>query len=197
MNYLAHAYLSFNHPEILIGNMISDFVKGKKKFDYPAQILNGINLHRFIDTFTDEHEATREAKEYLRPAVGLYAGAFVDVAYDHFLANDAHEFSDTLLQQHAQDTYDVLLSFQHILPAPFKAMLPYMTTQNWLYNYKTLSGTQSSFGGVTRRAKYLDNSSEVFRLFEKHYLSLQNCYNAFFPSLKVYATHQFKELIAS
>ncbi len=35
MNYLAHAYLSFNDPEILVGNMISDFVKGKKKFDYP------------------------------------------------------------------------------------------------------------------------------------------------------------------
>lgn len=30
MNYLAHAYLSFDEPEILVGNMISDFVKGKK-----------------------------------------------------------------------------------------------------------------------------------------------------------------------
>ena len=31
MNYLAHAYLSFGDPDILAGNMISDFVKGKKK----------------------------------------------------------------------------------------------------------------------------------------------------------------------
>jgi len=30
MNYLAHAYLSFDHEEILVGNLISDFVKGKK-----------------------------------------------------------------------------------------------------------------------------------------------------------------------
>jgi hypothetical protein len=29
MNYLAHAYLSFNEPDILVGNLISDFVKGK------------------------------------------------------------------------------------------------------------------------------------------------------------------------
>jgi acyl carrier protein phosphodiesterase len=34
MNYLAHAYLSFNEPGILTGNMISDFVKGKRKYDY-------------------------------------------------------------------------------------------------------------------------------------------------------------------
>ena len=53
MNYLAHAYLSFNDQEILTGNMISDFVKGKKKFDYPSRIQAGINLHRLIDNFTD------------------------------------------------------------------------------------------------------------------------------------------------
>lgn len=42
--------------------MISDYVKGKKKFDYPPDIQKGIMLHRAIDTFTDFHEATKEAK---------------------------------------------------------------------------------------------------------------------------------------
>jgi acyl carrier protein phosphodiesterase len=51
MNYLAHAYLSFKHEDILLGNLISDFVKGKKKFDYPLLIQKGITLHRNIDTF--------------------------------------------------------------------------------------------------------------------------------------------------
>ena len=88
MNYLAHAYLSFNDPEILTGNLISDFVKGKKKFDYPRGIQNGITLHRAIDNFTDTHETTRQAKEVFRPHYRLYAGAFVDVVYDHYLAND-------------------------------------------------------------------------------------------------------------
>ena len=46
MNYLAHAYLSFDDAEILTGNIISDFVKGKKKFDYPSRIQAGIKLHR-------------------------------------------------------------------------------------------------------------------------------------------------------
>ncbi len=73
--------------------MISDFVKGKKKFDYPVAIHNGIMLHRYIDTFTDEHEATKEAKQVFRPAYRLYSGAFVDVVYDHFLATDENEFT--------------------------------------------------------------------------------------------------------
>src|SRR3989442_7909269 len=92
MNYLAHAYLSFNQPEILVGNMISDFIKGKKQFDYPVSIQKGIRLHRDIDTFTDAHPATQQLKSFFRPHYRLYAGAFGDIVYDHFLALDPNEF---------------------------------------------------------------------------------------------------------
>jgi acyl carrier protein phosphodiesterase len=94
VNYLAHAYLSFGIPEIAVGNLISDFVKGKKKLDYPETIQKGISLHRAIDTFTDGHEITRQAKVFFKQDYGLYAGALTDVVYDHFLANDPQEFPD-------------------------------------------------------------------------------------------------------
>lgn len=194
MNFLAHAYLSFNHPEILVGNMISDFVKGKRKFDYTPGIQQGINLHRQIDAFTDLHEATKEASAFLKPAVGLYAGAFVDVAYDHFLANDINEFSDASLLQHASETYAVLSANHQVLPPVFQKMLPYMQSQNWLYNYKTMSGIESSFGGVVRRASYLTSSAGVLELFQKHYAALQMCYRAFFPFVKAFSQQQIEQL---
>jgi len=194
MNLLAHSYLSFDHSEILVGNMISDFVKGRKKFDYTTDIQKGITLHRLIDTFTDEHEATREAKKFLSPAVGLYAGAFVDVVYDYFLANDQNQFTDLSLQAHATNTYKELNRQVDLMPERFRNMVPYMQSQNWLYNYKSLSGIESSFGGVVRRASYLSSSVEVYELFLKHYTSLENCYNAFFPFVKAYAGSQFEQL---
>src|SRR4051812_3278941 len=187
MNFLAHSYLSFNHPEILVGNMISDFVKGRKKFNYSSGIQQGIHLHRQIDTFTDVHAATKEARTYLKPAVGLYSGAFVDVAYDHFLANDSNEFSSDSLQQTAAGTYEVLSFYKDLLPPVFQQMLPYMQSQNWLYNYRNVSGTRSSFGGVARRAKYIDTAEPVFELFQMHYDALQKCYNAFFPFVKAFS----------
>jgi acyl carrier protein phosphodiesterase len=95
MNYLAHAYLSFEITDITVGNMISDFVKGKQKFDYPFAIQQGITLHRAIDSFTDSHAVTREAKSFFRDPYRLYAGPLVDVAYDHFLANDPLRFPET------------------------------------------------------------------------------------------------------
>ena len=95
MNYLAHAYLSFEITDITVGNMISDFVKGKQKFDYPVAIQHGITLHRAIDSFTDSHAVTRQAKSFFKEAYGLYAGPLVDVVYDHFLANDPLRFPET------------------------------------------------------------------------------------------------------
>ena len=174
--------------------MISDFIKGRKKFDYPPVVQQGIALHRAIDAFTDDHPVTKEARLFFKPAVGLYSGAFVDVSYDHFLANDPYQFKGDGLSLFTEDTYRTLLAYKGILPDDFRGMLPYMTTQNWLYNYSNRRGIESSFGGVVRRARYMTDSSEVFSLFSQHYEALQKCYNEFFPSLKEFTVQQLKDL---
>jgi len=194
MNYLAHAYLSFQRPPIVVGNMVSDFIKGRKKFDYAADIQRGINLHRMIDTFTDEHTATKAAKQFFKPYVGLYAGAFIDVVYDHFLANDENEFKKNSLALFADSTYKILYSYQTVLPQPFAAMLPYMSTQNWLYNYSNVGGIEKSFGGVVRRAAYLNSSADVYSAFIKNYDSLREYYNTFFPAVKNFAQNELEKM---
>jgi acyl carrier protein phosphodiesterase len=196
VNYLAHAYLSFNNSEILVGNLISDFVKGKKKFDYPAVIQQGITLHRMIDSFTDEHEATKEAKEIFRPHYRLYSGAFVDVLYDHFLATDENEFTENSLLDFSTSVYASLDKYPQWLPDRFAAMFPYMKSQNWLYNYRTLPGTGKSLEGVVRRAAYLTESQTAFRLFETHYQPLQDCYRQFWKDARPFIKKQFDTLTA-
>ncbi len=194
MNYLAHAYLSFNKPELLVGNMISDYVKGRKQYEYPAGILKGIKLHRAIDTFTDAHEATKQAKAYFHKDYRLYSGAFVDVVYDHYLALDKNCFrSDADLQTTASFTYDALQEHYPLLPDTFKPMLPYMQAQNWLFNYQFAWGIEKSLMGVVRRSKYLEESAKAFATFETYYTELETCYAIFFPELKMMA-QKFIEL---
>jgi acyl carrier protein phosphodiesterase len=196
MNFLAHAHLSFNYPKILVGNMISDFVKGKKQFDYPLMVHNGIKLHRAIDNFTDTHEATKQIKDFFRPQYRLYSGAFADVAYDHFLANDTTIFEDdAALKKFAAAAYATLEANFNILPENFQITLPYMRDYDWLYNYKTKTGIQKSFAGLTRRARYLTESDIAFELFNKHYKSIKENYEVFYPSLKKFAAHQLQQLI--
>lgn len=197
MNYLAHAYLSFGHPEILVGNMISDFVKGKKKFDYSAGIQKGIALHRAIDSFTDNHPATKEAKEIFRPSYRLYSGAFVDVVYDHFLATDANEFAEGSLLSFSHQVYATLDEYVYLFPESFVRMYPYMKQHNWLFNYRNKWGTEKSLGGVVRRALYLQESDTAYRLFEEHYQPLQECYRQFWADLKPFARSEFERSLAS
>lgn len=192
MNLLAHAYLSFNDPEVLVGNMISDYVKGRKKLDYSAGIQKGIMLHRAIDEFTDNHPATSKAKTFFKPAYRLYSGAFVDVVYDHFLANDGNEFETaTALDQFANQTYQSLFKYQDIMPEKFAGMLPHMQQQNWLYHYRFKGGTAKSFGGLVRRAAYLNDADAAFEIFVENYDELQQCYNQFFPSLKSFTRNRY------
>ena len=198
MNYLAHAYLSFGIPEIAVGNLISDFVKGKKKLDYPETIQKGISLHRAIDTFTDSHEITRQAKVFFKPVYGLYAGALTDVVYDHFLANDLREFPDeggSRLNAFAEKTYEQLAPFQALFPEKFARMFPYMRSQNWLYNYRYKQGIFNSFTGLSRRAAYMAPPETACQLFEDHYKELEACYTLFFPALKDFTFTTLQQLI--
>ncbi|MCC6288529.1 MAG: DUF479 domain-containing protein [Chitinophagaceae bacterium] len=191
MNYLAHAYLSFNHPEILVGNMISDFVKGKQKEIYPGDIRKGIMLHREIDGFTDAHPATAKAKAFFRAAYRLYAGAFVDIVYDHFLANDTTIFSEESLAAFSKQTYSTLDKYIRVLPTKFFAMLPYMKQHDWLFNYRYRWGIKNSFGGLVRRAQYMHDSSEAFSIFEENYTALQLCYAEFMPEIILFVKNRF------
>jgi len=175
--------------------MISDFVKGKKKFDYPKTIRQGITLHRIIDTFTDEHEATRKAKEFFRNDYRLYSGAFIDVVYDHFLATDETEFSEPSLFTFSQQVYASLEQHTRWLPERFALMFPYMKRQNWLFNYRTVIGTKTSFGGIVRRSAYLTESDTASTLFEKHYQPLQQFYRQFWQDLKPFTRRQFELLM--
>ncbi len=195
MNYLAHAYLSFGIPDIAVGNLISDFIKGKKKLDYPETIQQGIMLHRAIDSFTDTHPVTQEAKVFFRADYGLYAGALTDIIYDHFLATDPAVFPDPAsLDIFAQNTYQQIGSRQSLFPERFARFFPYMRSQNWLYNYQFREGILSSFHGLVRRAAYMPDPAPAFRTFEAHYEGLKTCYQRFFPALKNFAFTELQQL---
>ena len=197
MNFLAHAFLSFDDPDFLTGNMISDFVKGKKKFDYPFSIQKGIELHRAIDEFTDFHPVTAKAKEFFRPDYRLYSGPFIDIVFDHFLALDDAQFLENKgLKNFTETTYLRLKNNAFYFPLRFQKMFPYMQSQNWLYGYRFKEGINKSFGGLVRRASYLSEAETAFKIFNENYDRLQEFYSAFFPELKEFAFKKMQQLRA-
>jgi acyl carrier protein phosphodiesterase len=181
MNYLGHAFLSFNDPEILTGNMIADHVKGKLALsNFPERVSEGIVLHRKIDSFTDEHPASQRAKILFRQDYGLYAGAIIDSLYDHFLANDPKCFSsEKTLFDFSIDVYQKLDDNKDAFPQKFAQYFSYMKEHNWLYNYRTLQGMKRSLEGLYKRAKYMPVPDKAYEIFVGHYHQLAQCYYEF------------------
>jgi acyl carrier protein phosphodiesterase len=196
MNYLAHAYLSMNEPDILLGNMISDFIKGRKINDYPSLVQKGIRFHRSIDAFTDAHASTKTINRFFHADYRLYSAAFTDIVYDYFLANDQGEFpSPVVLENFSKNVYAELARKETLFPPVFREMFPYMHAQNWLYNYRLEQGIEKSFAGLARRARYITESHTAYRLFLKHRDEMKVHYEYFFPMLKEYCIHALSEIL--
>ena len=179
MNFLAHSYLTFNDEQI-VGQFLQDFIRNKDRFSFPEKIGEGITLHRAIDTFTDSHPEIHEAKKIFSPQVRLYAGAFVDVAFDYFLANSLP--SETL-KVHSEKVYRVLRNHEEFLPENFVRMLDRMEKDNWLYNYREDWGIEFSMKNVLNKAKYLNKNLAVFEVFLSSKPELQNHFDHFFPDV--------------
>lgn len=186
MNYLAHSFLTFSDGQI-VGQFLEDFIRNRDRFSFPKDIQDGITLHRAIDTFTDSHPAIHEAKKIFSPLVRLYAGAFVDVSMDYFVANDLSLNSPSEWKEHSQRVYKVLHANEQWLPDNFKRMLEKMEEEDWLYNYREERGIKFSMKNVLYKARHLDKDIPVFEVFLQHKNILRQCYDDFFPDLMAHA----------
>lgn len=160
--------------------MIADFIKNNERENFPPEIQEGIKLHRFIDTFTDSHPSVHEAKKIFSPLVRLYSGAFVDVAFDYFVA---HYFPENELRNHSLKAYKILWENEKWLPESYKKMLVRMEQDDWLTNYRTDQGIKFSMLNVLNKAKYLNKDIPVFDVFFKNKQELQFHFDRFFPDI--------------
>lgn len=190
MNYLAHAYLSFNDPEILIGNLIADCVKGKQRYDFPENVQRGIALHRKIDEYTDNHPVIKEIQKLYTLSAGRYNGVFLDVTFDHFLAIDSVNEPPEGWQQFSAWCYRQIDESINDTPEIFRRLFSYMKKENWLYNYRHKWMMQRSFERLAHRAKFLPNSADIYSDFEQNYQQLQDGYGEFFPELKQFVENE-------
>lgn len=194
MNFLAHAYLSFDDDDLVVGNLIADTVKGKQIEMFPKAVTKGIRLHRLIDAFTDAHPIVVQTANVFKESVGRYGGSFLDVVYDHFLALDAENIPKKGWSNFATRCYSALEARGSVLPPKFCSMYLYMRKENWLANYGEMWMIERSFERLTRRAAYLPENTSVFNDFKDKYEVLRDSYSQFFPELKAYAEKVKDEL---
>lgn len=193
MNFLAHIHLSGNNEQLLIGNFITDFIRGKTYQNYPAQIQDGIQLHHKIDRFMDTHPLVKQSIERLYPHFNRYAMVIIDVFYDHFLAKNFHEYHTQSLEDFSQKTYTVLQLHYHWLPDKVQEFLPTMMKHNWLLNYKEFCGIQKALQSLSRRAKYSSNLDQALINLKDDYMFFEERFLQFFPEIMTYVQEEIQK----
>ncbi|HLG34902.1 MAG TPA: acyl carrier protein phosphodiesterase [Bacteroidia bacterium] len=184
MNFLAHFYLTRGLEEITAGNFIADFVRSSQQHIFSAEINKGIEIHRSIDRFTDEHEIVRQSKQRLYEKYHKYATVIVDVYYDHFLAVNWENYSDVPLAQFSYETYSLLRKQHHVFPSEAQRLFHFMSAYDWLYSYQSMEGIQRALHGLSRRARFNSGMENAIADLKKYYSEFEKEFMLFFPQLQ-------------
>lgn len=183
MNYLAHSFLSFDNPELKIGNFIADSIQGNKFEGLTEGIIKGIHLHRKIDSFTDSHPIYLTSKHRFSKDFDKYSGVLMDMFYDHYLAKNFNLYSTISLQKYSIDFYKLLEENNHYLPESAKRFYGYMTDNNALYNYSSIKGMETILTHLSHRIRHRYQLNEAIPLLLKHNVEIEEEFFVFFDDL--------------
>ena len=191
MNVLAHIYLSGDSDELIIGNYIGDYVKGRDYLKYPEQVRKGIILHRNIDGFTDSHPVVHRSKIPFLNKYHKYAGVVVDIIYDHFLTREWDFYSHKPLESVTYQFYRAMVNNYDVLPDKVKERMPFFIIHNWLESYKTTNGIRTVLKAMSKRTSLPMESRHAIKALKKNYYSLNEDFMEFFPQLIEYVENDF------
>lgn len=194
MNFLAHIFLSFDDPQITLGNFIADHIRANKYKHLPNRIQKGILLHREIDTYTDSHPITRQSSKRLHKNYSHYSRIIVDIFYDHFLAKNWATYSKIPLDTYVETFYDLLEENYDILPLGTQRIMPYMIADNWIYSYATIDGISKVLDGMNRRTKNKSKMNYAVLDLETNYSDFENEFTAFFEELISFSKQKYNSL---
>lgn len=191
MNVLAHIYLSGDSDEIIIGNYIGDYVKGRDYLKYPELVKKGIILHRHIDDFTDRHPVVQRSKILFTRKYHKYAGVVVDIIYDHYLTREWDTFSRRPIESATYQFYRAMVNNYDILPPKVKDRFPFFIINNWIESYKTSKGLKKVLSTLSKRTSLPSESKYAIKTLKKNYYTLNEDFMEFFPQLVEYVENDF------
>ena len=192
LNFLAHTYLSGCNEEIIVGNFMGDYVKGRSYLQFPELVKKGILIHRDIDSFTDMHPITRRNKQRVAARYHKYAGIITDIFYDHFLAALWDDFSDLPLQDYVSRTYDLLKRNYQVLPSAIKRWFPTFLENNWMMAYQEVDGIELVLERMAANTSLPNHAGYAVEVLREKYSTFQEDFLEFFPLIIDFLEDKYK-----
>lgn len=156
MNHIAHFLLAPHTEEGTVGTLLADFYRGPIAMALPEAIATAIALHRAIDSHTDRHPATGDAKSLFAAGLRRYAGVALDLYFDHCLVRDWDQHAATPFATFVDATYARLTSGLDAayVPDRMRRMARAMRAEDWLGAYQDFDGVERALGRLNHAIRH-------------------------------------------
>ncbi|QII70500.1 DUF479 domain-containing protein [Apibacter sp. B3706] len=189
MNIVAHQLLSYQIPDIQLGNVLGEVVRGKDYQNYPQSIATGILLHRHIDSFTDSHPIVKETTSIFHKSYGKFAPIITDVIYDYFLIKNWHLFYEEDFEHFKNSCYDLVQSTELLFPKKLDTIVKSLIEDDWFEKYSTYEGIEWTLHHLTKKSKFNQSIADMGNSIKEIYLQekkIERHFLDFFPQLQSY-----------
>lgn len=191
MNFLAHLHLAHLANSSLSGNLLADFVRGNPQQDYPADIVDGIYMHRRIDVMTDNLPQVKEAREWFRPETRRVAPITLDVMWDHFLSRHWAQISPEIaLPEFTRYARAEVTTILPDAPECFLTLNEHLWSERWLERYGEMDFIQRVLNGMASRRPKLDALRDSWHDLDAHYDALETRFWQFYPQMMAQAKNK-------
>jgi len=153
--------LSCRNPNYMVGNYLADILTNKELVGLPFEVLEGVRLHRSIDSYTDSHPKVLESLLLIYPSQRKYASVVLDIFYDYLLTKHWAKFSDVPMRTFVDNTYAVLLSKQTLYQPKTLNLLNRMINDDFLYSCSNLERLNRTYHRIASRAKFENQMKEA------------------------------------
>lgn len=195
MNFLGHCLLSAPLPKTIPANLAGDFFKGtlKNQQHYPIYIQNGIKIHRFIDSFTDQSiHIQKIGKIFQEKGIKKVSYIASDILLDHYLSENWNQYTEVPRMEFIQLIFSETDKQLNELPKEFHFVYAKMKVLKWLQSYIHQEGILNVLQNFQQRIPFENNLSDSFQIYLNHKNEINQSYALFMDKIKS-ATEKFIE----
>ena len=193
MNFLAHLHIAYVTKSSFLGNFLGDFVKGDPDGRFNEETVHGIRLHRFIDSYTDQHTVIKRCKPLFPAPLRRFSPITLDMFWDHCLAKHWQQFhpsplADFCLHAELQINKESIHELNP-LPAQFKKISQLVWQDKWLQHYADINNIKFALQQIAKRTTRMAPLALTAQTLVEHYDFLQLQFFELYADLLLQASH--------
>jgi acyl carrier protein phosphodiesterase len=168
----------------MCGNFVADRIKKPTKEILDSRVQQGIDLHVFIDRFTDGHVINKSGLRLLYPYHGKYAPVLCDIFYDYLLCKNWYAFNDISLEMFCERVYLEFESLALEVNPAIRKQLELLVERRWLERaFNSYEGLERTFFYLRQKVSKPDQIKDAVLTLRKVEDELNDVFLGFYPQL--------------